>query len=129
MTTIPEFLARLSGGDTPQAAVAGARCLLPPIGCGQPLTDGDLPDQETAREWQITGLCADCQAKVDAAGNIADAAAAKFEADCQTLRDAMKGATSDADRSVYALDLYLLAHPEACHTADDYPGWTPGGAA
>ncbi|WP_326806717.1 hypothetical protein OHB04_02655 [Streptomyces sp. NBC_01775] len=22
-----------------------------------------------------------------------------------------------------------VEHPEACHTADDYPGWTPGGAA
>ncbi|MBQ1164305.1 hypothetical protein KBZ21_40640, partial [Streptomyces sp. A73] len=42
-------LARLSGGDTPQAAVDDARCLLPPIGCGQPLTANDLTDQETAR--------------------------------------------------------------------------------
>ena len=22
-----------------------------------------------------------------------------------------------------------VAHPEACHTAADYPNWTPGGAA
>jgi hypothetical protein len=33
---------------------------------------------------------------------------------------------SDDDRSVYALDLYLVAHPECCHTAADYPGWFPG---
>ncbi|WP_019358041.1 hypothetical protein [Streptomyces sp. AA1529] len=68
MTSIPEFLARLSGGDTPQNAVDDARCLLPPIGCGQPLTDGDLPDQETAREWQITGLCGGCQDRIHTAG-------------------------------------------------------------
>jgi len=56
-------------------------------------------------------------------------AAERYEADCQTMRDAMKTATSECERSVYALDLYLLAHPEACHTDADYPGWTPGGAS
>lgn len=43
-----------------------------------------------------------------------------------SLRDALASATSDDDRSVYALDLFLVAHPECCHTAADYPGWSPG---
>ncbi|MFE9337704.1 hypothetical protein [Streptomyces sp. NPDC007063] len=68
MKSIPEFLARLSGGDTPQAAVDDARCLLPPIGCGRPLTDGGLPDQATAREWHISGLCAGCQDRIHTGG-------------------------------------------------------------
>ncbi|MBQ1163639.1 hypothetical protein KBZ21_37205 [Streptomyces sp. A73] len=71
MTTIPEFLARLAGGDTPQAAVDDARCLLPPIGCGQPLTATDLTDQETAREWHLSGLCPPCFSR--AAGEGSDA--------------------------------------------------------
>jgi len=69
--TIPELLAHLSGGDTPQAAVAGARCLLAPIGCGRSLTVDDLTDQTAAREWHISGLCPGCFSR--AAGEGSDA--------------------------------------------------------
>ncbi|WP_019358040.1 hypothetical protein [Streptomyces sp. AA1529] len=87
---------------------------------GHEQCSGFIPDAPRA-----PGLCAAC----GDSQRWHQAADEQYEADCQTLRDAMKGATSDADRSVYALDLYLLAHPEACHTDADYPGWTPGGAA
>ncbi|MFE9736191.1 hypothetical protein ACFYO9_37695 [Streptomyces sp. NPDC005863] len=64
-TSIPAFLSALSGGDLPATAVAEERCLKPPIGCGEPLTDdGDDRSAEAARyqaEWRITGLCPNCQ--------------------------------------------------------------------
>ncbi len=43
------------------------------------------------------------------------------------LRDAMAATNSPSDLIAYAFDAYLLAHPEACSTEADYPGWTPGG--
>ncbi|MBQ1164251.1 hypothetical protein KBZ21_40345, partial [Streptomyces sp. A73] len=49
-----------------------ARCLLPPIGCGQPLTANDLTDQETAREWHISGLCPPCFSRAEAYRQVAD---------------------------------------------------------
>lgn len=67
---IPGFLAHLSGGDLPADAVREERCLRQPIGCGQPLIAADgttrvfWNEDEAARyqrEWQITGLCPDCQ--------------------------------------------------------------------
>lgn len=68
--TIPAFLAALSGGDLPADAVREERCIRPPIGCGRPLIAADgtarvfWDADEAARyqaEWQITGLCPDCQ--------------------------------------------------------------------
>ncbi|MEV0015388.1 hypothetical protein [Streptomyces tendae] len=67
---IPGFLAHLSGGDLPADAVREERCIRQPIGCGQPLITADgttrvfWNETEAAayqREWQITGLCPDCQ--------------------------------------------------------------------
>lgn len=72
--SIPAFLASLSGGDLPADAVREERCLRPPIGCGQPLIPADgmvrvfWDADEAARyqaEWQITGLCPDCQDRLD----------------------------------------------------------------
>lgn len=67
---IPGFLTHLSGGDLPADAVREERCIRQPIGCGQPLITADgttrvfWNETEAAayqREWQITGLCPDCQ--------------------------------------------------------------------
>jgi hypothetical protein len=43
-----------------------------------------------------------------------------------SLREALDAATSDNNKRAYAEALYLVAHPECCHTAADYPGWVPG---
>lgn len=68
--TIPDFLAALSGGDLPAVAVREERCIREPVGCGNPLIAADGTTRvfwdadEAARyqtEWQITGLCPDCQ--------------------------------------------------------------------
>jgi hypothetical protein len=70
---IPAFLATLSGGDLPADAVREERCLREPIGCGQPLVAEDgtarvfWDEAEAAAyraEWQITGLCPDCQDRI-----------------------------------------------------------------
>lgn len=72
--SIPTFLAHLSGGDLPADAVREERCLREPIGCGRPLVAEDgtarvfWDEAEAARyqaEWQITGLCPDCQDRID----------------------------------------------------------------
>lgn len=72
--SIPTFLASLSGGDLPADAVREERCLREPIGCGQPLISEDgtarvfWNEAEAAAyqaEWQITGLCPDCQDRID----------------------------------------------------------------
>lgn len=34
---------------------------------------------------------------------------------------------NDYEVSALSLSLYLVTHPEACSTADEYPDWTPGG--
>lgn len=66
----PNFLVHLSGGDLPADAVREERCIRQPIGCGQPLITADgttrvfWNETEAAAyqaEWQITGLCPDCQ--------------------------------------------------------------------
>jgi hypothetical protein len=68
--SIPAFLAAMSGGDLPADAVREERCIKQPIGCGKPLISEDgtarvfWSEAEAARyqaEWQITGLCPDCQ--------------------------------------------------------------------
>lgn len=61
-----------SGGDSVAAAVAESRCINPPMGCGKPIqvdrqTKEYWPSDAYRREWQITGLCAPCQDRVDAA--------------------------------------------------------------
>lgn len=71
--SIADFLATLSGGDLPADAVREERCLREPIGCGQPLIAEDgttrvfwSADEAAAyqAEWQITGLCPDCQDRI-----------------------------------------------------------------
>lgn len=57
------------------------------------------------------------------------AAEAKTLDDCRVLREAMATTHSPSDRIAYAYGQYLVTHPEACATADDYPGWTPGRTA
>jgi hypothetical protein len=73
--SIPDFLAALSGGDLPADAVREERCIKAPIGCGKPLVDEDgtarvfWDESEQSRyeaEWQITGLCPDCQDAMEA---------------------------------------------------------------
>lgn len=39
------------------------------------------------------------------------------------LRKAMAVTHSPSDRIAYAQDLYLVTHPKACSTNDDYPGF------
>lgn len=72
--SIPAFLAAMSGGDLPADAVREERCIKAPIGCGKPLISEDgtarvfWSEAEAARyqaEWQITGLCPDCQDALD----------------------------------------------------------------
>lgn len=72
--SIPDFLATLSGGDLPADAVREERCLREPIGCGKPLISEDgtarvfWDEAEAAAyqaEWQISGLCPDCQDLID----------------------------------------------------------------
>ncbi|MGY0062755.1 hypothetical protein ACWY4P_40520 [Streptomyces sp. LZ34] len=57
------------------------------------------------------------------------AAEARALDDCRVLRDAMAATHSPSDRIAYAYDQWLVTHPEACPTAADYPGWTPGRTA
>lgn len=73
--TISSFLAALSGGDLPADAVREERCLREPIGCGRPLIAEDgtarvfWDEAEAASyqaEWRITGLCPDCQDRIEA---------------------------------------------------------------
>ncbi|GAA1887572.1 hypothetical protein GCM10009837_06610 [Streptomyces durmitorensis] len=75
---IPTFLSALTGGDLPATAVAEERCLMPPIGCGEPLVDEDgtarvfWDESEAARyqaEWRITGLCPGCQDSLGGEGD------------------------------------------------------------
>lgn len=58
--------------ETVAKAIQERRCIGEPIGCGQALINedgsrrfGDFPDRRTAvlyeQEWQITGLCPNCQ--------------------------------------------------------------------
>lgn len=44
------------------------------------------------------------------------------------LMAAFAASHSPSDRIAYRLDAELLAHPELCSTAADYPDWTPDGA-
>jgi hypothetical protein len=83
-TPMTQFLAALSGGDLPADAVREERCLQEPIGCGKPLIsengearvfwDEDEAAQYEA-EWQITGLCPDCQDRLTDTAEIVDGAA------------------------------------------------------
>jgi hypothetical protein len=45
------------------------------------------------------------------------------QAACDTARKAMAVTHSQSDRIAYANDLYLLDHPEACASTEDYPGF------
>lgn len=62
----------MASGDTVAEAVAESRCIKPELGCGKPIevdrkTQKYWPSDAYRREWQITGLCAPCQDRVDAA--------------------------------------------------------------
>jgi hypothetical protein len=49
---------------------------------------------------------------------------------CQLLADAADHSNSPSDRIAYALDAWLITHPEApVSTLADYPNWTPGGTS
>lgn len=72
--SISDFLATLSGGDLPADAVREERCLREPLGCGKPLVAEDGSERvfwdeaEAAAyqaEWRITGMCPDCQDRLD----------------------------------------------------------------
>lgn len=142
MTTIQDWLAALSGGDLPEDAVSGSRCLLPPIGCGRPLAEDALTEVE-AREWHISGLCPTC---FDAAApDEGDAPCSGFVPDaprapglCATCGDSRAWHQADGrlaeqqhllDPNDAAFALLAVQHPDRCHTAADYPAWTAGGAA
>lgn len=46
------------------------------------------------------------------------------------LLAAMARTTSASARAAYAIDLWLVTHPEVhVSTDEDYPGWIPGGTA
>ena len=77
--SIPDFLSAISGGALPADAVREDRCLKAPIGCGKPLiSEGGTARvfwdaDEAARyqaEWRITGLCPDCQDRIEAGGDL-----------------------------------------------------------
>lgn len=53
----------------------------------------------------------------------ADAKRLNKKTPAEVLRKAMAKTASESDRIAYANDLYLLAHPEACSSDDDYPDW------
>ncbi len=137
MTTIPELVAALAGGDTPQDAVSDARCLLPPIGCGRPLTASDLPTDVAAREWRISGLCPGCfDVAVSGGGGLpdgqcADCVADTYIADVHAAID-RRGTASSAEQR-HLLDpnnrqstVSPLDHPGRCHTAAHDPTRTTG---
>lgn len=46
----------------------------------------------------------------------------------QAFLNARDHTTAVSEQIAYALDARLVMHPELLATADDYPGWTPGGA-
>lgn len=62
-----------------------------------------------------------------------DVPAAQVAAEAKTLKakrvlsEARSKSHSPSDRLAYAYDQYLITHPAACATGDDYPGWTPEG--
>jgi hypothetical protein len=49
--------------DRPTALAEG-RCLASPAGCGRSLRDVPFRDELSAREYQISRLCQECQDKV-----------------------------------------------------------------
>jgi hypothetical protein len=57
---IADFLENLCGRTT---AIKSNHCVNPPIGCGKPI---QLPftNPITRREYEISGLCPDCQASI-----------------------------------------------------------------
>ena len=56
---ITDFLETLYGRTT---AITHDRCIPPPIGCGEPVTD--FRDPISVKEYTISGLCQTCQDKV-----------------------------------------------------------------
>lgn len=53
---------------------------------------------------------------------------AALDVSVDVLVAAMAVTHSESDLMAYSLDRELLAHPERCSTAADYPGWVPGQA-
>lgn len=46
----------------------------------------------------------------------------------QVFLDAREHTAAVSEQIAYALDARLVMQPKLLATADDYPGWTPGGA-
>jgi hypothetical protein len=49
-------------GQTPEEAITTRTCVKAPLGCGKPITG--FKDSLSAREYQISGFCQECQDKV-----------------------------------------------------------------
>ncbi|MCM1946391.1 hypothetical protein NC315_13530 [Streptomyces sp. G2] len=72
--SLGEFVAALTG-DSVEAAVSEGRCLVAPMGCGEPVMDEDgnleYDSDDPADgvwysvDWQMTGLCPSCQDELD----------------------------------------------------------------
>ena len=85
----------MTNGDTVAKAVEEKRCIREPIGCGEALLNEDgsrrfdsFPDRDTAQlyeaEWQITGLCPNCQDRVQAtAEELADECCGNSPCTCE----------------------------------------------
>lgn len=41
----------------------GTHCVEPPIGCGSPLHAIPFTDEDSVREYRLTGMCQECQDK------------------------------------------------------------------
>jgi hypothetical protein len=54
------------------------------------------------------------------------AAVVEQQVAADVLRRARAATHSPSDALAYSLDLFLLAHPEACSTDADYPEWAAG---
>lgn len=67
--SLRDAIRNLAGGDHPTDAVKEGRCMKPPIGCGRSLAARfEFRDGVSLAEYRITGLCQECQDKVEEAG-------------------------------------------------------------
>jgi hypothetical protein len=61
---INDFLNSLSGANR-EETISSNKCIPPPIGCGRIITpDTEFRNETSRKEYQISGLCQQCQDKV-----------------------------------------------------------------
>lgn len=57
-----DFKRAVLGGDSVEEAMAEARCVKAPVGCGQKIEG--FRDEVSSREYAISGMCQGCQDSV-----------------------------------------------------------------